>query len=451
MTAANLQPTLSAGNAVAVAYSGGRDSTALLHATLSVAVPLGIQVFALHVHHGLSVHADAWLSHCAEQCARWSSRGLPVAFVAERLTDKHSPGDSIEAWAREQRYRALRRLAQSHEIGLVLLAHHRLDQAETFLLQALRGAGVAGLAGMPRSALREGITWVRPWLDEPREAVESYVRSHRLRCIEDDSNSEPRYARNRLRLQAWSGFVHAFPQAQAALARSAQWAQEAQECLAELAAMDLAVVSGNRGLNIPAWKTLGPARRSNALRAWLRRETGRAATPSLVSRLLAELQGARSASWPCHQGTLRHYRGVLTYRRTQALHDASEREVRLCVRCCGVYKLPGWAGQVHVRRTTHGGVLLAWLGQIELRGRSGGEQFQAGAGRPPRSLKKQYQAASVPPWCREGPLFFSGGQLVFAPGLGVDARVSALPGQPQVTLEWQSLADREDDRHEGPD
>ncbi len=440
MTAANLSPLVDTGNAVAVAYSGGRDSSALMHATLSVAVPLGIAVFALHVHHGLNPHADAWLAHCAEQCARWSNRGLPVTFAAERLATQPARGESVEAWAREQRYRALSTLAQAHGIGLILLAHHRLDQSETFLLQALRGAGVAGLSGMPRIARRDGITWARPWMDQPREAIDAYVRSHRLRFVEDDSNSELRYARNRLRMEAWPAFADAFPQAHAALAQSARWAQEAQECLAELATQDLAAVSNDHGLNLAGWKSLSAARRSNALRAWLHRESGRSAQASLVSRLLVELPVPRSASWPCHDGVLRQYRGVLTYRRGATRPEAAPREAQLSVRRCGVYKLPGWAGRVHVKRTTQGGVPLAWLGQMELRARRGGEQFQAGVGRPPRSLKKQYQDAAVPPWGRAGPLFFSGGQLVYAPGLGIDARVWALPGQPQVTLEWQPLA-----------
>jgi tRNA(Ile)-lysidine synthase len=292
---------------------------------------------------------------------------------------------------------------------------------------------------MPRFAQRDGIRWARPWLDQPREAIDAYVRAHRLRFIEDDSNADPRHARNRLRLQVWPVFAHAFPQAQATLAQSALWAQEAEECLSEVAALDLTLVSGDRGLDMPAWKSLSPARRSNALRAWLRRQFGRSAPASLVSRLLAELQATRSASWPCHDGTVRLYRGVLTCRRESVVPNDAAREAQLCVRRCGVYKLPGWAGQVRVQRTAEGGVPLAWLAHLDLRQRSGGEQFQAGIGRPPRSLKKQYQAASVPPWLRDGPLLYSGGQLIFAPGLGVDARVLALPGQPQVTLEWQSL------------
>ncbi|MFZ2651742.1 MAG: tRNA lysidine(34) synthetase TilS [Burkholderiaceae bacterium] len=427
---------------VAVAYSGGRDSSALLHATLAAAAPLSLRVFAFHVHHGLSPHADAWLAFCNEQCARWARRGWRVAFAAERLAEAPPSGDSIEAWAREQRYRALHDLAKRHGVELILLAHHRLDQAETFLLQALRGAGVSGLAGMPRFAQRDGLIWARPWLDRPREAIDAYLRRHRLRFIDDHSNADPRYARNRLRIQVWPVFAHAFPQAEASIAQSAAWAQQASLCLEELATIDLLAVASDRGFELRAWKALSEARRSNVLRAWLKNQLGRAASASLVTRLLAELDSARSASWPCPDGNLRLYREVLVFRRHLAAPTESVRETQLCVRRAGVYKLPGWLGQVRVQRTPQGGVPLAWLGQVELRSRAGGEQFQAGLGRPPRSLKKQYQAASVPPWLREGPLFFSGGQLVFVPGLGVDARALALPGQPQVTLEWQRLSDR---------
>ena len=422
---------------VGVAYSGGRDSTALLHATLAAATPLGVHVVALHVHHGLSAHADAWLAHCHDQCARWARRSQPLGFAAERLAGLPASGDSVEAWAREQRYLALHRLAAAHGATLVLLAHHRLDQAETFLLQALRGAGVAGLAAMPNIARRDGIAWARPWLDQPREAIEAYVRRHRLRHIDDDSNTDTRHARNRLRLQVWPAFALAFPQAEAALAQSAEWAQQAAAGLAELAQMDLASVANDRGLNLRTWKLLTPARRVNALRSWLQGQVGRAASASLAMRLMTELQATRDANWPCPDGTLRLYRGTLIYQRHLEQTLASPRESQLCVRRAGLYKLPGWAGQLRVQRVACGGVPLAWLGQLELRGRSGGEQFQAGLGRPPRGLKKQYQAAAVPPWLRDGPLFFSGGQLIFAPGLGIDARVLCLPGQPQVSLEWQ--------------
>jgi tRNA(Ile)-lysidine synthase len=424
---------------VAVAYSGGRDSTALLHATLIEAVAHGVQVLALHVHHGLSPHADAWLAHAEAQCKRWARRGLPVMFTAHRLTTAPAAGESVEAWARQARYKALRAMAIEHGASVVLLAHHQRDQAETLLLQALRGAGTAGLSGMPRSIERDGIRWLRPWLDRPREAIDAYVRRHRLTHIDDDSNADPRFARNRLRLQVWPALSAAFPQAEAALATSAQWAQEAHAALTELGAIDLAAVAGGDGLRIADWLALSPPRRSNVLRAWLKQMPGQAhgisAPASLIARLLDELPTRRSARWPLEGAELRIYRGVLRCG-PPAAASAKTRETQLSVPRAGIHALPGWSGALHVEKVRDSGVPLAWLAHLELRERRGGEQFQSGIHRPPRSLKKQFQDAGVPMWERSGPLVYSGGQLVFVPGLGLDARVIGLPGQPLVSLRW---------------
>ncbi len=425
---------------VAVAYSGGRDSTALLHATLVASAEQGVEVVALHVHHGLSAHADEWLAHCGSQCAKWARRGLPVVFASERLSAGPSKGESVEAWARQARYRALRSMALAHEVSLVLLAHHRRDQAETFLLQAMRGAGVAGLSGMPREIERDGITWVRPWLDVSREHVEAYVRRHRLKHIDDDSNTDTRFARNRLRHEVWPALAGAFPQAEASLSAASDWAQEASACLAELAQMDLEAVRVDKGLDLVALHCLSLARRSNLLRAWLRTVTGQAASSALVSRLLIELDGKSSATWPLDAGSLRRYRGVLSHHAAADEHKPAAPESTLSIRRAGTYALPGWSGSLVVERVREGGVPLAWLAHLDLRTREGGEQFQAGMNRPARSLKKQFQAAGVPQWDRNGPLVFSGGQLVFVPGLGLDARVIGLPGQPLVTLRWVARA-----------
>jgi tRNA(Ile)-lysidine synthase len=424
-----------AARVVAVAWSGGRDSTALLHATLLEAATQDVHVLALHVHHGLSPHADAWLAHCEAQCKRWARRGLPVEFVSQRLTTSPQAGDSIEAWARQARYKALRAMAANRGASVVLLAHHQRDQAETLLLQALRGAGTAGLSGMPRSVRRDGIEWLRPWLARPRAAIEAYVRKHRLKHIEDDSNADARFARNRLRLQVWPALSAAFPQAEATLATAAQWAQEAQAMLDELAQIDLARIADTQGLRVSEWLTLSPARRSNAMRAWLRQQSGTGAPASLVTRLLEELPTRRNARWPAEPGELRVYRGALCYR-PDAGTAQRKPESLLSVQHEGVYELPGWSGALNVSATTETGVPLAWLAHLELRKRSGGEQFQAGIGRPPRSLKKQFQDAGVPMWERTGPLVYSGGQLVFVPGLGLDARVIGLPGQPLMALRW---------------
>lgn len=423
---------------VAVAYSAGRDSTALLHATVQAARGQGVEVLALHVHHGLSPQADAWLEHGRAQCARWAKRGGPVRFVAHRVEGAPGRGESVEAWARQVRYRALREMAIEGRAGLVLLAHHRRDQAETLLLQALRGAGVAGLAGMPRCAERDGLRWERPWLDMPREAIEAYVRRHRLRFVDDESNGDIRYARNRLRAAAWPALVEAFPQAEAALAQSARWAQQAAAALDELAALDLQRVGEGAALDVAAWRTLSGPRRANVLRAWLK-AVGQPVTASLLQRLDDELGGTPPAAgrWPAQGGELRLHRGRLAFvAQGAATPAAAGRETTLSIARAGRYALPGWGGTLVATRVREGGIPLAWLGAATLRPREGGEQFQAGLGRPPRSLKKQFQAAALAAWERDGPLVWSGGQLLFVPGLGVDARAIGLPGQPQVILAW---------------
>jgi tRNA(Ile)-lysidine synthase len=256
--------------AVAVAASGGRDSTALLHATAHAAASLGIEVHALHVHHGLVAEAEGWLRHVQAQCRRWARSGLPLCFHAQRLSESPASGDSIEAWARRQRYRALAEMAREAGCDLVLLAHHRRDQAETLLLQALRGGGPAGLAAMPRSALRDGITWARPWLALPREAIEAYVRRHRLAYVDDGSNADPRFARNRLRSKVWPTLERAFADAEPQLHAAALRAAEAAAALEELARGDVAACCDGDALVVPRWLALSGPRRTLLLRTGCR-------------------------------------------------------------------------------------------------------------------------------------------------------------------------------------
>lgn len=424
---------------VAVAWSGGRDSTALLHATLHAALPLGVRVAALHVHHGLSAHADDWVRYCTEQARRWVRRGLPLVLQVERLDSAPARGQSVEAWAREQRYRALRRMAMEQGARVVLLAHHRRDQAETFLLQALRGAGVVGLAGMPAHAERDGLSWERPWLDRSPDEIAAYVRRHRLKHIEDDSNADPRLARNRLRLQVWPALAAAFPAAQTSLADSAAWAGEAAQCLDELAQLDLAQARAGADLLLAPLAAFGSARRGNALRCWLHERTGARPPASLLQRLARELRPTGTGRWPLPEGELRAYRGRLRVVARPAADPAGPPSpTPLHVAGQGVYDLPDWGGELVVEDVVQGGVPLSLLDRLTLRARAGAERFQAGPGRPPRSLKKQYQAAAVPAWQRIGPLIYRGRQLLYVPGLGIDARALEAPGRPRVLLHWRA-------------
>jgi len=420
---------------LAVAASGGRDSTALLHAAARAGSKLGIEVLALHVHHGLQPEADRWLVHLRAQCRRWAAAGLPVTLAWRRLEGRPAPGDSVEAWARRERYAALAGMAREGGADLVLLAHHRRDQAETFLLQALRGAGPAGLAAMPALALRDGITWARPWLDQPREAVEAYLRHHRLSHVEDASNANARFARSRLRQSVWPALSGAFPDSDGVLAAAAKRAQEADACLRELADVDLQACADDAGLHLARWRALSPARRANVLRAWLGRALAQGVPESLLQRLLLELPGQPGARWQADGCELRGHGGVLHVVQP-ATTPSQAAPLHLDLRRPGRYALADWAGAFVVETAQQGGVAAARLRDCELRLRSGGEQFQRAPGGVPRSLKKQFQALGVPAWQRDGPLLYAGDDLLFVPGLGIDGRQQAGSG-PRRHLHWE--------------
>ena len=298
-----------------MAASGGRDSTALLHACARAARGTGLQVLALHVHHGLMPQADAWVRHLSRQCARWARSGLPVRLRVQRLQGSPQPGDSVEAWARRGRYEALATLAREAGAHCVLLAQHRTDQAETVLLQALRSAGGAGMGGMGPQREHAGVRFVRPWLDQPRPAIEAYVRRHRLAYVDDASNADPRYARSRLRTAVWPALVAAFPHAEAALAGAALRLREEQACAADLARLDLegCHAAGDR-LDVGRWSTLASHRQANLLRLWLTQHLRAGVPDSLVARLVRELTAARGgARWPAPGGELRLARGTLEW------------------------------------------------------------------------------------------------------------------------------------------
>ena len=476
---------------VAVAFSGGRDSLALLHASCRAARVLGLQVVALHVHHGLLSEADDWLCSARRLCRRWQRQGWPVRLRWARLDGSPAPGDSIEAWARRGRHAALDRLAKEEGATLLLLAQHRRDQAETFLLQALRGGGPAGLSAMPVQAERAGLTWARPWLDQPRAAIENYVQRFRLQAVDDPSNADPTFARNRLRLQMWPALTAAFGGAEAALAAAACRAQEAAAALAELAALDLAPLVDAQGrLQVDGWRQLSAARQVNALRAWWSVQTGRGAPQALVRRLLAEVPLRGAARWPAGGGfDCLLYRGwlqvvgpvaemmpvagseaalALAASAATALHAAFAASAAsaptvqpawpalpaspalpsspadstmLDFSNPGRWPLPGWPGCIEVSvvdpASARLGLSPSALSCVQPRARTGGEQFQASPRSLPRSLKKQFQAAGVPEHQRAVPLLWSAdGQLLFVPGLGPDARHWAPAGQPALALRW---------------
>jgi tRNA(Ile)-lysidine synthase len=291
---------------------------------------------------------------------------------------------------------------------------------------------------MPRLTRRQGITWARPWLDLPRTAIEAYLRRHRLGFVEDLSNADLRWARNRLRHTVWPALSGAFEHAEISLAAGARRAQEAAACLRELAELDqIQACDSNGALLVARWVALSPARRANLLRTWLARWGRRGVPQTLVRRLVNELPHAISARWPLGSGELRLHAGRLVFAAAaDDVRPAFAPTISIDLSHPGWIAVPAWRGAFEVRVAHEGGLPAPRLLRCELRARCGGERFQRSAGALPRCLKKQYQAAGVPAWSRTGPLVFADGDLLYVPALGVDARHWAAPGTPMLALHW---------------
>lgn len=252
-----------------IAFSGGLDSTVLLHLLAELARLQRIPpLTAIHVHHGLQTVAASWPGHCRQMC---QILGVPLDVVEVQV----QPGASLEQAARDARYAAFEHTLQAGEV--LLTAQHRDDQAETLLFRLLRGAGVRGLAAMPaQRSLGKGQLF-RPLLDEPRAVLERYAREEGLSWIEDPSNKDSRFSRNYLRNHVMPMLTSRWPQAMASMTRSAAHLAEAQGLLDELALQDLALADTACAwpwLNLPSLELaplerLSPARQRNALRYWL--------------------------------------------------------------------------------------------------------------------------------------------------------------------------------------
>lgn len=249
---------------LAVGLSGGADSTALL---LACARRWPGQVQAIHVHHGLQAAADGFEQHCVALC---QSLGVPLSI--ERLDARHAPGQSPEDAARQARYKAFEAVALVSKAQVAMqsiaIAQHADDQVETLLLALSRGAGVAGLAAMPARWERAGVAWHRPLLQVAGEDVRNWLRLQGQAWVEDPTNSDERYTRNRIRAQLLPVLDAAFPAFRDTFARSAANAAQAAELLEDLALQDLAQV----GIppQITLLQSLSRSRQANVLRHWLR-------------------------------------------------------------------------------------------------------------------------------------------------------------------------------------
>lgn len=264
---------------LAIAFSGGADSTALL---LAAAATWPGQVHAVHVHHGLQAAADDFARHCNAVCA-----GLDVPLHEVRVDAGHASGESPEDAARKARYAALAQTALSQGLKAVLLGQHADDQVETLLLALSRGAGLPGLAAMPASFERGGMRFERPLLEVGGPAIRAWLAAQQIAFVEDPSNADVAFTRNRIRHQLLPALEQAFPHFRETFARSARHAAQAQELLAGMAAEDLAA-AGNpptlRGL-----QQLSRARQANLLRHWLRTAHEAAASAAQLEELLDQV------------------------------------------------------------------------------------------------------------------------------------------------------------------
>ncbi|WP_251369853.1 tRNA lysidine(34) synthetase TilS [Polynucleobacter sp. AP-Nino-20-G2] len=417
---------------IAVALSGGLDSVVLLDTVCKAAQAssrnnpeLHTEVWVFHIHHGLQKPADQWLVFCESLAKKYQAQfDFRLLHFADQSTG------NIEARARAGRYEALAELCAEHQIEDLLLAHHQNDQAETILLQLLRGAGVAGLSGMPEQRIHaehgHPITLWRPLLNQSRADLEAYAKAHRLKWIEDPSNQDSRYRRNAIRKQVIPKLAKIQPEAVANLARSAGLLAEAQTLLDRLARQDGKNILLTGALKLAPLLKLhlqDRAAANNLLRYWLK--LNGLAMPS-QERLdswyldLSKVQPGAALEWLHDDTSIRLWRGVL-----QIVKTHSGRWIFKAI--AGNSKKPGlpaaWVKDAEER------------GLVEQKSRQGAEKIQLKANTPHKTLKNLFQEADIPPWERQAPLLYIDGELVAVAGVGVSYPHLCSSGK-RVMPEW---------------
>ena len=385
-----------------IAFSGGLDSTVLLHLLAHLAKTESLPALnAIHVHHGLQTAGDAWPAHCQLVC---DELGVPLQVVRVQVQS----GASLERAAREARYAAFTEATQANE--LLLTAQHRDDQAETLLFRLMRGAGVRGLASMPAERSLGPGHLLRPLLGISRAELEAYAAEHRLTWVQDPSNQDRQYSRNYLRHQVFPALMVRWPQAMVSMARSAAHLREAQGLLDELAQIDLAEASTASDcdwLDVPSLALaplarLSAARQRNALSHWLAPRTPMPDTDHWSGwDSLRDAAEHASPVWRLAQGEVQRSAGRIWWLAgdwlsappaPQAWHDPRQPLL-----------LPG-----NGRVTLHG---QPAAGEIAIRYREGGEVMNL-PGRGHRDLKRLLNESAVPAFARGRlPLLYLNGQL----------------------------------------
>ncbi len=414
-----------------VAFSGGLDSTVLLHqlVTLRATIAPELQLRTMHIHHGLSPHADEWVSHCERLCAQWH---VPLAVAYVHLAED---GKGIEAQARAARYQAL---ADELRPGEALLtAQHLDDQCETFLLALKRGSGPAGLAAMPTKLAFAGTTLLRPLLGTSRAALEEWAKAHQLTWIEDESNQDDAYDRNFLRLRVVPVLQQRWPHFARSVARSAELCGEQEALLDELLAEQFsALLQEDGALRIAPLTDLSETRRAALLRRWFAFHKAAMPSRAALQRVWDEIATSREDANP------RLKFGDYEVRRFQeALYwvPAVEGQGEAVVHWFAPYaplNLPAGLGTLKLSADGQAVRAPRHDEAVTVRFKASGNHHIVGRDRG-RSLKKIWQELQIPSWQRNiTPLLFYGEQLITAPGIFVTREGQATDGSCWY-IDWQ--------------
>lgn len=422
------------GNHLIVALSGGVDSVVLLDLLAALSLKMQFKLSAVHVNHGISANADKWGKFCRDLCR---TSGIPLKIA--KLKISRESGVSLEAAARDARYQVFGKLKADY----VVLAQHLDDQAETLLLQLLRGAGAKGLGAMPlvrkqSSDLAPRI--LRPLLEMPRSEIESYARNNQLHWITDESNTDVSFDRNFLRHEIFPVLEQRFPSYRTTFLRASRHLAEASSLLDELAAADGNNCSVAGKLQVEGLRKLDSPRAKNLLRHTLVQQGVTLPSTVKLEEILRQLLSSRpDAKLHIAFGNteIRCFKGALHVR---PLAVPAATDWLLAWRGEKLLAIPELGGTVSFLQQKGTGINLSKLMEkaVTIRPRQGGERLRPDCKRPRRSLKNLLQEAALPPWEREMlPLLFSGKHLVWVPGIGIDCEFQAAAGEPGLVVKWQ--------------
>jgi len=427
-----VQREIPRGATLAVGLSGGIDSVVLLHVLLRCLRIAPARISAIHVNHQISPHAGRWAAFCRRLCRDF---GVKLRVVKVDVTR----GNSTEAAARKARYAVF----AASGADMLVLAHNRDDQAETVLLQLLRGAGPRGLAAMPllRPATADLPSVLRPLLGVPRKTIAAHAQHYRLQWVEDDSNRDPAYLRNFLRHQVMPVIESKVPGAGATLARAARHQAEASDLLDVLAAQDLGAANGIRMNCLPLalLRPLAPHRARNALRYFLRCNDVAMPDADRLEELLRQGLTARADARvrvELEGVGLRRFQDALYIQRPLPRLAAAFEQTW---NGRGVLALPQLGGSLRLVRGRGEGIAEDALrsGLLAVRVRRGGETLRPAPGGRQRTVRNMLQEAMLPPWLRERlPFLYLNGELAAVPGLGIDAKFQASADEPGLQPVW---------------